>query len=60
MPPRKGTVVVARETFSADVKGHTVMVWAGQTRLASTHPLVKASPHLFEPAEPRPDIEAGD
>jgi hypothetical protein len=50
-------VLVARESFSAEVDGQTVIVHAEQTRLASTHPLTKAHPHLFEPAEPRPDVE---
>jgi hypothetical protein len=54
----KPAVLVATETFSADLGGETVVVHKGETRVRANHPLVKASPHLFEPAEPQPDIEA--
>ncbi len=56
MAAKKATLLVARETFTADVDGETVVVHAGQ-RVASSHPLVKGREDLF--AEPGPDVEPG-
>ena len=49
-------IVVARESFVAEHEGRELLVSAG-TRVRAGHPLAKAHPDLFEPAEPRPDIE---
>lgn len=54
MAAKKATVLAARETFTAEVDGATVVVHAGQ-RVASSHSLVKGREALF--AEPGPDVE---
>lgn len=56
MAAKKATVLVAGETFTAQVGGETVVVHAGQ-RVVSSHPLVKGREALF--AEPGPDVEPG-
>jgi hypothetical protein len=53
----KNKLLVARETFVCELGGREVHVWAGETRIGAGHPLVKGREHLFEPAEPRADIE---
>jgi hypothetical protein len=49
-------LLVARENFMAATKDGEVFVNAG-TRVQANHPLAKAHPQLFEPAEPKPDLE---
>jgi hypothetical protein len=50
MAARKSTakLLVARETFTTDVRGETVIVQAG-TELPASSPLVKGREGLFEP-----------
>ncbi len=50
MAARKLQVVVATASCVTEHQGKQVRVAAG-ARYASTHPLVKARPELFEPAE---------
>jgi hypothetical protein len=50
-------LLVAKETFVVEFDGREVQVWAGETRIGAGHPLVKGREALFEPAEPRADIE---
>lgn len=52
----RAKLVKARETFSTDVDGASVVVHAG-TVVRATDPRVKGREDLFEPAEQRPDIE---
>jgi hypothetical protein len=57
----KAKLLVARETFAAEVDGQERIFHAGVTRLRANHPAVKGREHLFEPLaehRERPDIEA--
>ena len=49
-------ILVATESFVTTHDGREVLVSAG-TRVRANHTLAKAYPDLFEPLEPRPDIE---
>jgi hypothetical protein len=52
-----GKLVRAKETFAVDHEGEQLVVHAGAL-VAASHPIVKGHADLFEPAEPRPGIEA--
>ncbi len=50
---KPAAMLVARQTVTVDAgdgKGYAVL--AGVTRLVSSHPVAKAYPELFTPAEP--------
>jgi hypothetical protein len=55
--PAKEKLLVARETFVCELDGREVHVWAGETKVPAGHAITKGRAHLFEPAEPRADIE---
>jgi hypothetical protein len=48
----QAALMVATETFSATHDGREVVVHAAQTRLLSSHEIVRANPHLFEQVTP--------
>ena len=50
------TLVTARESFSTDLDGKEVLVPLGLI-VPVSHKLVKEHKDLFEPVEPRPNIE---
>ena len=49
-------LVAARGSFSCTHDGQELLVRQGE-RIAADHPLVKAHAAMFEPVEPRADIE---
>ena len=53
-------LLVAKSSFACEVDGHEYLVRKGVTRVRADHPLVRGRKELFEPAEPRPDIEAAE
>jgi hypothetical protein len=52
MPAAKGQVLVAVESFVAEVDGAPFMVQAGVTRVRKDHPVVAGREHLFQPDSP--------
>lgn len=62
MPPAKekrgkaDPLLVATESFSADVDGVPTSVHKGVTRVRASHPLVKQNPHYFEPVSDSPTL----
>jgi hypothetical protein len=53
-------LLVARESFEADVDGKSIVVHKGVTRVRASHPLVRGRELLFEPLDEhrdRPDVE---
>jgi hypothetical protein len=46
-------VYVATETGSVDIKGQNYVFYRDVTRVAADHPLIKACPDFFAPAEDR-------